>query len=955
MANKHKPDKISIGKSIRKQTNLERTKRGQQRAVARFDVEIISPNGDPITHLWLASQDYKSTHSVQRDITGFVRNTSGEYIANNKEEGSQYVSKNSAIGRLLVSNKLGTYTYKAPKFNFPSKYFVDREITFTSRATFQNGATVRDLAITLEGQPVLRYPTLEALLKENDEYTRQLEEKRRQQEERERKAERLRQEQAEREAAIAKAEAEEAERLRIEAEQAAEELKRQEELRRQEEEEIRRLEDEKQRNQELISDKYNSFRTGLEMRVQEVADESQNQAKFSHLYDGTTLVIDGGPGTGKTTTSIQRLKLLIDPLLIEHESCKLTENQIRKLTDPDHVRDHWIFISPSDLLAQYLRSALSVEGLANDIKNVIPYLKFLSNNLLEYNITRASSGKKAPFAKLRPDDPRTQMILIKNGKDVLAQFIEYVRAQISKPFIKAATLKTSDFPWDICAKGIQYFCKQMASAKNLMEMARILQNLRENDQESVKALTDEMNNVISRLANRILKKIMVDEETVRMVNILFEDWERGADQMDDSDEIDLTEDEEPSIDVGSLEGRVFQRLKTLIKNLGIGEYDSSYSLKKKDREFYDVVKQFVDNEDLDNAASLSWFNRNFGSLCRGVEITIIRPLLSLYKNFRREQLKVDNSPYNIELLKEIISSNKNRTLHRDEQSFLLGFINTLMRDFRKYNPLLFGSFKHPFVQAYNRSVKYVIGIDEASDYSELDYWCIKSFAHPDYSSITLCGDIMQDLGSNGLQSWEQLRDWVFPNLDVFTLKTSYRQWPALLEVSQRMYRDDQGQDAPYKCYDLNKPRASAMAYVSMSEEKKIDWLAQHIGKVFDVFSGGDSLPSVAVFINEDEDASAFVEALRNSEWLENYDIEDCTNNKQGRPDTVRVFHLSKVKGLEFEAAFFHNIDGIQMTDEKLLRRHLYVGISRAVSHLGATFSNSGSDLLKYFKTGEGDW
>ena len=112
---------------------------------------------------------------------------------------------------------------------------------------------------------------------------------------------------------------------------------------------------------------------------------------------------------------------------------------------------------------------------------------------------------------------------------------------------------------------------------------------------------------------------------------------------------------------------------------------------------------------------------------------------------------------------------------------------------------------------------------------------------------------------------------------------------------------------------------------------------------------------MAVFINDDENAAEFVEKLRNNEYLENYDVDDCTDNKQGRGDSIRVFHLSKVKGLEFEAAFFHNIDSLKMADKGLLRRHLYVGISRAVSHLGATFSNADSELLKYFETGEGNW
>ena len=40
------------------------------------------------------------------------------------------------------------------------------------------------------------------------------------------------------------------------------------------------------------------------------------------MYDGTCVVVDGGPGTGKTTTLIQRLKYLISELEAYYESVK---------------------------------------------------------------------------------------------------------------------------------------------------------------------------------------------------------------------------------------------------------------------------------------------------------------------------------------------------------------------------------------------------------------------------------------------------------------------------------------------------------------------------------------------------------------------------------------------------------------------------------------------------------
>lgn len=47
---------------------------------------------------------------------------------------------------------------------------------------------------------------------------------------------------------------------------------------------------------------------GVMLRSQHILDTYQEDAKRSHIYDGVPVVIEGGPGTGKTTTVIQRLK-----------------------------------------------------------------------------------------------------------------------------------------------------------------------------------------------------------------------------------------------------------------------------------------------------------------------------------------------------------------------------------------------------------------------------------------------------------------------------------------------------------------------------------------------------------------------------------------------------------------------------------------------------------------------
>ena len=85
------------------------------------------------------------------------------------------------------------------------------------------------------------------------------------------------------------------------------------------------------------------------LRFNPILDKTQVSIKTSHLYDGTTLIIDGGPGTGKTTTMIQRLGYLIDEEALNEDS-GLSEHKYslslanrNKLKDLIAQKKDWIF------------------------------------------------------------------------------------------------------------------------------------------------------------------------------------------------------------------------------------------------------------------------------------------------------------------------------------------------------------------------------------------------------------------------------------------------------------------------------------------------------------------------------------------------------------------------------------------------------------------------------------
>ena len=149
-------------------------------------------------------------------------------------------------------------------------------------------------------------------------------------------------------------------------------------------------------------------------------------------------------------------------------------------------------------------------------------------------------------------------------------------------------------------------------------------------------------------------------------------------------------------------------------------------------------------------------------------------------------------------MEKIQKKDSGKRLHPEELELIVGFVNNMLLGIYKKSRVRFDRMRNKYADAYKENVKPVIGIDEATDYSVIDYYFMASFRHYEYSTITLCGDIMQGLNDNGIKDWNQLKDFVLPNLMVCELKTSYRQLPSLLDMSKQMYFDDRKVEAPYE-------------------------------------------------------------------------------------------------------------------------------------------------------------
>ena len=174
-----------------------------------------------------------------------------------------------------------------------------------------------------------------------------------------------------------------------------------------------------------------------------------------------------------------------------------------------------------------------------------------------------------------------------------------------------------------------------------------------------------------------------------------------------------------------------------------------------------------------------------------------------------------------------------------------------------------------------------------------------------------------------------------------------------------MYKDEEGYYPSYQSdKELDEENEPApIACVSDDEDEKAEWIAKRIIEVYKIYDS--KMPSVAVFVGDEVNVSQFINTIYDTDLLNGIDVVDCTGGRAlNRSDIVRVFRISEVKGMEFEVAFFYNLDeALHGRANGVMKKYLYVGISRATTHLAATFCNpeDARDVLRYFETQDNNW
>lgn len=346
--------------------------------------------------------------------------------------------------------------------------------------------------------------------------------------------------------------------------------------------------------------------------------------------------------------------------------------------------------------------------------------------------------------------------------------------------------------------------------------------------------------------------------------------------------------------------RIIRRLASSIDDEG-ELFDDQYA------PLYTLVKDKIKTEDLKDIADIALFNKEVYPCISNYEVFLLNNdmLSNVYMSFRRKLLEDKDLNCNLELMEKICNISSKNYIFHDECCLLIGFINNLLIRINSINTIRYDAMKGLFKNAYDKVKKCVIGVDEATDYSLLDYYAINSLRNAKVSSITLSGDMMQSLNENGIKEWKELKDdIVFPNIDIMPLSVSYRQGPKLIKLAQYLYNKVTGKRASYKCYlKGEKKTPDPLWFESDDKDEKVDWIVQ---RILDVQRAYGKVPSIAIFVNDEKEANELEELLKENEELEDagIDVKNCTKNDELEAhDSVRIFLLSRVKGMEFEVVF----------------------------------------------------
>lgn len=660
--------------------------------------------------------------------------------------------------------------------------------------------------------------------------------------------------------------------------------------------------------------------TAMALRDQPLLDQFQDRI-FRMPLD-SRLVILGPPGTGKTTTLIRRLKQKIDVAFLEPEEQSLIEADGSSSVPHPHS---WLMFTPTELLKQYVQEAFAREGVA------------------------APNSRIYTWDDYRPELARNRLPILKSASG--GTLVLNKQAQALQPgTIGEQAAWFDDF--DAFQKG--GFLAQLARDADAVAQAndpghaalgiRLVELLSSAADRSVPATLFAIGGFDERLKNLAAEIRLKAQDQFRrllaeqlskdrsLLDALFGFVETLGTEGDDEEEVeadlDVEDEDEPvargdraiaqsaflravrakavsearkrSVGRASRNGKVLewlgQRGLELPPLAAIGEalivQRAARRLTRAPRDFVRAVPTRYRAFRRERSSDGLWYIS--GALPTG-EITPLETDIVLLSTLRNARLLLLDRP----LMRQIGGN--------------LPTILETIRDLQR-NQIL---------------------VDEATDFSPVQLGCMAALANPKIDAFFACGDFNQRLTHWGSRSRNQFL-WVSSGIKVEPITVTYRQSRRLNQLARALASADQESALASLPEHMDNEGVPPALGVNLRGDDLVQWVAARIFEIED-FTG--KLPSIAVLVNNGEQLPDLANQLDQVLGARNIKAVACPGGQvMGRDNDVRVFEVEHIKGLEFEAVFFIDIDSLQASEPELFEKYLYVGATRAATYLGMTCS-----------------